>query len=103
MRKILFIITMLSLGIAIYGQNYNASNSLSRVALVNYYMDENGYYKKKENVNLQVVSNVSSTYGYDKKSHELYVETDKANCIVTVNDDFHKNTQEEQKYTSAKV
>ncbi len=90
MRKILFIITMLSLGIAIYGQNYNASNSLSRVALVSYYMDENGYYKKKENVNLQVVSTVSSTYGYDKKSHELYVETDKANCIVTVNDDFHK-------------
>ena len=63
---------------------------MSRVALVYYFMDENGYFQKKENVNLQEVFNVVSTYGYDKKSHELYVETDKFNCIVTVNDDFHK-------------
>lgn len=90
MKKILLSITILSLSLAINAQNYNASNSLSRVALVYYFMDENGYFQKKENINLQEVFSVVSTYGYDKKSHELYVETDKANCIITVNDNLHK-------------
>lgn len=90
MKKLLLFITMLSLSLAMNAQNYNTSNSLSRVALVYYFMDEKGYFQKKENINLQEVFNVVSTYGYDKKSHELYVETDKANCIVTVNDDLHK-------------
>lgn len=90
MKKILLVITILSLSLITNAQNYNATNSFSRVALVYYFMDENGFFQKKENVNLQEVFNVVSTYGYDKKSHELYVETDKANCIVTVNDDLHK-------------
>ena len=90
MKKILSIISILFLSLVINAQNYNTSNSLSRVALVYYYMDENGYFQKKENINLQEVFNAVSTYGYDKKSHELYVETDKANCIITVNDDLHK-------------
>lgn len=58
--------------------------------MVYYYQDENGFFLKKENINLQEVFSVVSTYGYNKKSHELYVETDRANCIITVNDDFHK-------------
>ena len=70
MKKILLSITILSLSLAINAQNYNASNSLSRVALVYYFMDENGYFQKKENINLQEVFSVVSTYGYDKKSHE---------------------------------
>lgn len=90
MKKFLLVITLLSSSFVISAQNYNASNSLSRVALVYYFMDVNGYFQKKENVNLQEVLNVVSTYGYDKKSHELYIETDKSNCIVTVNDDLHK-------------
>lgn len=90
MKKLLPIITMLFLSLAINAQNYNASNSLSRIALVYYFMDENGFFQKKENINLKEVLSVVSTYGYDKKSHELYVETDKANCIITVNDDLHK-------------
>ena len=90
MKKILPIITMLFLSLAITAQNYNASNSLSRVASIYYFMDENGYFQKKENINLQEVFNVVSTYGYDKKSHELYVETDISNCIVTVSDELHK-------------
>ncbi len=90
MRKILFVFVFLLLRLTIYAQNYNASNTLSRVALVYYFMDDNGFFQKKENVNLQEVFSVISTYGYDKKSHELYLETNNANCIVTVNDDLHK-------------
>ena len=71
-------------------QNYNSTNSLARVALVYYSQDEKGFFQKKENVNLQEVFQVVSSYGYNKKSHELYVETERANCIVTVNDDLHK-------------
>ena len=41
-------------------------------------------------MNLQEVFSIVSIYGYNKKSHELYVETDKANCIVTVSEDSHK-------------
>ena len=47
-------------------------------------------FKKKENINLDEVFKIVSTYAYDKKSRELYVQTDRANCIVTVNDDLHK-------------
>ena len=71
-------------------QNYNNSNSLSRIAVVYYYQDDDGFFHKKENINLQEVFSVVSTYGYNKKSHELYLETDRANCIVTVSDDLHK-------------
>jgi len=90
MRKLLVIIALLSLKLMIFAQNYNASNSLSRIALVYYFQDENGFFQKKENINLQEVFSVVSTYGYNKKSHELYVETDRANCIILVNDDLHK-------------
>lgn len=90
MKKLLFVFAILLTSLTICSQNYNAANSISRVALVYYFMDENGYFQKKENINLQEVFNVVSSYGYDKKSHELYVETDKANCIITVNDDLHK-------------
>lgn len=81
---------MLSLSLVMNAQSFNASNSLARVALVYYFIDNSGFYNKKENINLLEVSNIISTYGYDKKSHELYVETDKGNCVVTVNDDLHK-------------
>lgn len=90
MRKLLVIITLLSLKLIAFAQNYNASNSLSRIALVYYFQDENGFFQKKENVNLQEVFSVVSTYGYNKKSHELYAETDRANCIIIVNDELHK-------------
>lgn len=90
MKRLILVISLLSIGLNIMAQNYNATNSLSRIALVYYYQDENGFFQKKENINLQEVFSVISTYGYDKKSHELYMETDNANCIVTVNDELHK-------------
>ncbi len=73
-----------------FAQTYNSQNSLNRVALVYFFQDEKGFFQKKENFNLQEVLSVVSSYGYDKKSHELYVETDRANCVVTVTDDLHK-------------
>ena len=90
MKKYFFILTCLIVVSTLKAQNYNPSNSLARVALVYYSQDEKGFFHKKENVNLQEVSQVLSSYCYNKKSHELYLETARANCIVTVNDDLHK-------------
>jgi hypothetical protein len=90
MKKYCIIVALLFVAIALKAQNYNSSNSLARVALVYYSQDEKGFFQKKENINLQEVSQVVSSYGYNKKSHELYLETERANCIVTVNDDLHK-------------
>ena len=90
MKRYLTFLACLIVASTLKAQNYNSSNSLARVALVNYVQDEKGFFQKKENVNLQEVSQVVSSYGYNKKSHELYLETERANCIVTVNDDLHK-------------
>ena len=90
MERYLTFLACLIVASTLKAQNYNSSNSLARVALVYYSQDERGFFHKKENVNLQEVSQVVSSYGYNKKSHELYLETDRSNCIVTVNDDLHK-------------
>ena len=90
MKKFFIIGVLLFVVNALKAQNYNSSNSLVRVALVNFVQDEKGFFQKKENVNLQEVSQIVSSYGYNKKSHELYLETERANCIVTVNDGLHK-------------
>lgn len=90
MKKIVFFGLLLSFCLMVNAQTYDPSNSITRVALVYYFMDEKGFYQRKEKVNLQEVFQIVSTYGYDKKSHELYVQTEKANCIVTVNDNLHK-------------
>ena len=47
-RKVIVVIALLNFHLSIAAQNYNASNSLSRVALVYYFMDENGFFQKKE-------------------------------------------------------
>ena len=90
MKRYLTFLACLIVASTLKAQNYNSSNSLARVALVYYSQDERGFFHKRENVNLQEVSQVVSSYGYNKKSHELYLETDRSNCIVTVNDDLHK-------------
>ena len=90
MERYLTFLACLIVASTLKAQNYNSSNSLARVALVYYSQDERGFFHKKENVNLQEISQVVSSYGYNKKSHELYLETDRSNCIVTVNDDLHK-------------
>ena len=90
MKKYVLLVLLMTSWLISNAQTYDSSNSIARVALVYYYLDEKGFYQKKENVNLQEVFQIVSSYAYDKKSHELYVQTDRANCIVTVNSDLHK-------------
>ena len=98
MKKILQLtIYMLWTFTFVHAQKYNADNSLSRVALVYYYEDENGFYQKKENVNLQEVFAIVSSYGYNKKTHELYLITNRANCVITLTDNFANFMKKEKR------
>lgn len=71
-------------------QVYDESNSLMRKALVLYQKDGHGFYNKTENVSLMTVTNITESYAYDKKSHELYVKTSSGNCVITVADNYAK-------------
>lgn len=67
-------------------QTFDSRTSLSRVATVYYEEDSDGFFRKKENVTLNHVSGIILSYGYNKKSQELYCLTDNSNCIITLND-----------------
>ena len=90
MKKTILLYMLLFVLSPVKAQTYNASNSLGRIALVQYSKDERGFLKKQENVSLQEVTGVVANYGYNNKSHELYLVTDYANCVVTVNNDLAK-------------
>jgi len=88
--KCLLLAFLLISNITAIAQTYTASNSLVRKALVLYTQDSQGFFHKSENVSIDIVSNIINTYAYDKKSHELYVETNNANCIITLNEEYAK-------------
>jgi hypothetical protein len=96
MRKYLLFALLLSFQLVINAQNYYLSSSLSRKALVYYYEDKNGFYYKKENILVEGIAPIVSFYGYNKKTHELYVETTCANCIVVVNEYIHKQLKKDK-------
>lgn len=90
MKRLLYSLALLFYSIPFFAQTFNSGNSLNRVALVYYYQDENGFFHLKENVPLQEVFDIVTSYAYDKKSQELYVETHRGNCVVTLNKDLAK-------------
>lgn len=96
MKKYLFFVFFVFFQVALYAQTYYLSSSLSRKALVYYYEDENGFYHKKENLLIENILPIESFYGYNKKTHELYVETKCANCIVVVNEYIHKQLKKDK-------
>lgn len=88
MKKFILALLLLLPAIALQAQVYNESNSLMRKALVLYQKDSKGFYLKSENISIPVVSNITESYAYDKKSHELYVKTALGNCVITVADNY---------------
>lgn len=90
MRRLLLSIIHLALAAPLFAQIYNASNTSSRIGIVFYVEDEKGFYHKKENINLDKVSDPISTYAYDKKTQDLYMVTKRGNCVVRVDDALAK-------------
>ena len=90
MKKILLFLILTVGWVKAFGQPFDSSNSFSRIALVYYTQDGQGFFRKKENVNLDKVSDIKSIYGYNKKSHELYCIINQANCVVILNEAYSK-------------
>ena len=99
MRKLFVLPTLFFVFASIqltFAQEFDANNFISKLALVYYEKDGKGFYQKKENIVLKDMPSFVSIYGYNKKTHELYVETEFANCVVTVSDDYHKRLKKKK-------
>lgn len=69
---------------------YTLYNSFIRKALVSYQRDSKGFYERKTDQMLDMVTGVESNYAYDKKAQNLYVLTENSNVVVTLNKDYAK-------------
>ncbi len=75
---------------------FDDSNSYVRKTLLEYEMDRDGYYYKQEGALVEKVENVISMYAFDKKSSNLYVQTEKGNYVVVLNKEnakIYKNSK----------
>jgi len=90
--KHLLVAFLLLFSITTFAQTYNYTNSTVCKALVLYKQDSQGFYHPTENVTLDKISDadIINRYAYDKKNKELYVETNYANCVVILNDEYAK-------------
>ena len=69
---------------------FDTQNSFVRKTIVEYEMGTDGYYHKKEGALVDKVDNVVSTYAFDKKTNNLYVQTENGNFIVVLNKEYAK-------------
>lgn len=69
---------------------FDNTNSVVRKTLLEYEMNSNGYYHKKEGALVDKVEKVVSLYAFDKKSSNLYVQTENGNYVVVLNKEHAK-------------
>lgn len=69
---------------------FDSQNSLVRKVIVAYEKDANGFYQKKDAALVDKVDNVVSMYAFDKKSSNLYVQTEDGNYVVVLNKEYAK-------------
>jgi hypothetical protein len=86
MTRAIISLIMLYVGMMASAQSFDSKTSLSRIAVVYYEKDGDGFFHRKENVNMNRVTDITNAYGYNKKSQELYCLTNNANYIITLND-----------------
>lgn len=72
-------------------QYYNQYNSASRIAIVEYAKDINGFYQKYTNQSVNDVNNIVNIYAFDKKHNNLYVATYYGNYVITLIESDAKN------------
>ena len=72
---------------------FDNSNSFSITALVLYELDNNGFYQKRENVDLDKVSEIRNIYAYNKKTQEIYCTNQHSNCVIRLHNNFAKYYQ----------
>lgn len=69
---------------------FDNSNSVVRKTLLEYELDSDGFYQKKEGSLIDKVDKVVSLYAFDKKSSNLYVQTETGNYVVVLNKEHAK-------------
>ena len=69
---------------------FDNSNSVVRKTLLEYELDSDGFYHKKEGALIDKVDDVVSMYAFDKKSSNLYVQTETGNYVVVLNKEHAK-------------
>ncbi len=90
MRKYITFILVLLVAIQAFPQNFSKFNSTERKAIVIYTRNYKGFYQKSENKSVSEVEKVTSIYAFDKRKHNLYVKTDNANYVITLDEFFSK-------------
>lgn len=89
MRRIFFILCLIIICIAAKAQ-YSSENSFIRKEIVSYTKDKKGFYVKETNRMVDIVTDITENYAYDKKAQNLYVLTDNSNVVVTLTKDYAK-------------
>ena len=89
MRRIILIWLVMCACLSVRAQ-YSSYNSFIRKALISYQRNSKGFYERKAEEMLDVVTGVESNYAYDKKAQNLYVLTENSNVVVTLNKDYAK-------------
>ena len=69
---------------------FDNTNSVVRKTLLVYEMNSNGFYHKKQGALVDKVEKVVSLYAFDKKSSNLYVQTENGNYVVVLNKEHAK-------------
>lgn len=89
MRRIFFILCLIIICISAKAQ-YSSVNSFIRKEIVSYTKDQKGFYVKETDRMVDIVTDITENYAYDKKAQNLYVLTDNSNVVVTLTKDYAK-------------
>ncbi len=88
-RKNVLTLLLMFLSMSCLAQ-FDNTNSLVRKVIVAYEKGSDGFYQKKAGALVDRVDQVVSMYGFDKKSSNLYVQTESGNYQIVLNKDYAK-------------
>ena len=97
MKRIILLLVVTVSVLLTKGQQYDSSNSLRRKAFVQYQKNAKGMYEKKENLTVDVISDIVRLYAYNKSTREVYVETKYGNYVVSLDEENAKKIEKNKK------
>jgi hypothetical protein len=89
MKRNLLSLIMLLTCISMMAQ-FDAKNSLVRKIIVEYELDNQGFYQKKTGSLVDIVDNVEATYAFVKKTGTVYAKTKNGNYQIVLNKEYAK-------------
>lgn len=89
MKRNILSLLMLLTSISMMAQ-FDSKNSLVRKIIVEYQLDNNGFYQKKTGSLVDVVDNVEATYAFVKKTGVVYARSKNGNYQIVLNKEYAK-------------